>query len=95
MKKLLLKSGEPYKRWIELYFGKSTWRTNFSFSKCSHRSFTYSVKPAPDLEVGPRGPGPGLPTKRGPHHVHMFSRMCDICVPLNPFYRGKFVCRRY
>jgi len=43
MKKLLLKSGEPYKRWIELYFGKSTWRTNFSFSKCSHRSFTYSV----------------------------------------------------
>jgi len=42
-------------------------------------------KPAPDLG-GEQG---------APHHVHMFSHMCDMCVPLNLFYRGKFVCRRY
>ena len=41
----------------------------------------------------PRGPGP--PSKGAPHHVHMFSYMCDMCAPLNPFYRGKFLCRRY
>jgi len=31
---------------------------------------------APDLG-GARGPGPGPPTKRGPHHVHMF--ICATC----------------
>jgi len=44
---------------------------------------------APDLG-GPNGPRP-----KAPHHVHMFSPIRDMCVPLDPFYRGKFVCRRY
>ena len=30
----------------------------------------------------------------GPHHVHVFSHMYDMTVPLTHFYqRGKFVCR--
>jgi len=36
----------------------------------------------PGLDLG-RGPGPGPPTKEGPHHVHVFSHMCDMCVPLS------------
>ena len=31
------------------------------------------------------GPGP-----RVPHHVHVLSHMCDICVPFRHFYRWKF-----
>ena len=30
-------------------------------------------------------PGPEPPTKEGPHHVHVFNRMCDMCVPLSHF----------
>jgi len=28
---------------------------------------------------------PDLGGPRAPHHVHVFSRMCDICVPLSRF----------
>jgi len=34
---------------------------------------------APDLE-GAKGPGP-----RAPHHVYVFSHMCDMYVPLSHF----------
>jgi len=36
--------------------------------------------PAPDLggDQGPQQRGP-------PHHVHVFSHMCDMCVPLSHF----------
>ena len=48
------------------------------------------------LSAGFRGgpKGPRAPTKWGPHHVHMFSHICDMCMPLNLFHREKFVCRR-
>jgi len=35
-------------------------------------------------------PPKGTPTKGGPRHVHVHSRMCDVCVPLRHFYGGKF-----
>jgi len=37
--------------------------------------------PGPPLE-SPLGPDPSL--KRAPHHVHVFSYMCDKFVPLSP-----------
>jgi len=42
------------------------------------------TRPAPDLG-GARGPDPGPPPKRVPYHFHMFSHMCDMCVPLSHF----------
>jgi len=37
---------------------------------------------------------PDLGGGAGPHHVHVFSNMYDMTVPLTHFYqRGKFVCR--
>jgi len=41
---------------------------------------------APDSAGGAKGPGPGPPTNKGPHHVHVFSHMYDMCVPLSHFY---------
>jgi len=40
------------------------------------------VSSVPDIG-GARGPGP--------HHVHMFSHMCDMCVSLESFLSRK-VC---
>jgi len=37
----------------------------------------------------PKGPGPGAP-----HHVHVLSHMCVMCVPLRHIYRGKNYCRK-
>jgi len=41
----------------------------------------------PDGSAGFRGEPKraGTPPKGAPRHVHMFSHMCDMCVPLNPF----------
>jgi len=50
---------------------------------------------APDLGEAQGAWVQGPPPKRSPHHVHGFSHMCDMGVPLSHFYREKFVCRRY
>jgi len=41
----------------------------------------------PDCSAGFRREpkGVGTPPKAAPRHVHMFSHMCDMCVPLNTF----------
>jgi len=39
---------------------------------------------APDLG-GCKGPESRDPTKEGPYHVHLFSHICDMCVPLSHF----------
>jgi len=42
-----------------------------------------AVVTAPDLGGGQGARAQGLPPKRAPHHVHVFSHMCYMCVPLS------------
>jgi len=35
------------------------------------------------IQGGSKKPGP--PTKEGPHHVHVFSHLYDMCVPFSHF----------